>query len=369
MERFRFSLGVALFTLGGLLSTFASAQADARQLEWEKVLQGAKAEGRVTVMGPPGAKVRRVLSDAFEKIHPDLKIEFQGGQGGELAAKLIREREGNLYTTDVWIGGFGTQLSLLKPKGVLDPTEPALIVPEVADPKNWRDDKLEFADKDGKYSLVFVNQSGSLLVYNTQLVKAADSPQSLQDLLNPKWTGKLIAVDPTTGGPGRATFTWLYKDIGPEFIQALGKQKLVFTRDRRDLIEQVARGAYPLGIAPSSLDAQPFIDAKAPIKLTWNLKEGSYASASYGGVALVNKARHPNAAKVYINWLLGKNAQTLLSKAAGWVSRRKDVAPGDPEAVLKPDVKYFKVYLEDNTFVYKTKEYRRVMKAAFGLGR
>jgi iron(III) transport system substrate-binding protein len=369
MERFLFGLRVALLTLTAFLPTFASAQTDARQLEWEKVLQAAKKEGKVVVMGPPGARVRRVLTEALEKTHPDIKVEFQGGQGGELAAKLIREREGDLYTTDVWIGGFGTLLSLLKPKGVLDPTEPALIVPEVADPKNWRDYKLEFADKDGKYALVFVNQSGSLFVYNTDLVKLGEVPQSLQDLLNPKWTGKMIAVDPTTGGPGRATFTWIYKEIGTEFLQALGKQKLVFTRDRRDLVEEVARGAFPLGLAVSNLDAQPFIAAKAPIKLVWNLKEGSFASASYGGVALVNRAPHPNAAKVYINWLLGKEAQTVLAQAAGWVSRRKDVPPGDPEAVLKPGVKYFKVYLEDNTFIYRTEGYRRVMKEAFGLGR
>ena len=96
-------------------------------------------------------------------------------------------------------------------------------------------------------------------------------------------------------------------------------------------------------------------------------KEGSYASASYGGIALVSKAPHSNAAKVYINWVLGKEAQALLVDAARWVSRRKDVPPKDPAAVLKPGGKYFKVYTEDNTFLYKTKKYRALMKEVFGV--
>lgn len=369
MRKCLWMLWLGLFAVGVLFLTLARAQGSSWQLEWEKVLEGAKKEGTVVVKGPPGAKVRRALTGTFEKVYPGIAVEFEGGQGGELAAKLIREREAGLYTTDVWVGGFGTLLSLLKPKGIPDPIMPALILPEVADPKNWKDNKLEFADKEEKYALVFVNQSGSLLVYNTELLKPGDIPQSLQDLLNPKWKGKMIAVDPTTGGPGRAMFTWLYKEIGSEYIKALGKQKPVFTRDRRVLVEQVARGAYPLGVAVSNLDAEPFLDAKAPIKLVWNLKEGSYASASYGGVGLVNKAPHSNAAKVYINWLLGKEGQTLFAEAAGWVSRRKDMPPGDPKAVLQPSVKYFKVYLEDNTFVYRTEGYRKVMKEAFALGR
>ena len=103
--------------------------------------------------------------------------------------------------------------------------------------------------------------------------------------------------------------------------------------------------------------------------MVWHVKEGSYASASYGGLALVNRAPHPNAAKVYINWVLGREGQTLLAKAAGWVSRRRDVPAIDPAMELQPGVKYYRIYLEDATFIYKTKAYRKLMKEAFGIGR
>ena len=337
--------------------------------EWDELVKAAKKEGRVSVKGPPGAKVRRALTSGFQKAFPGIRVEYGGGRGGELAAKIIRERRAGIYTTDVWMGGFGTQLSLLRPQGVQDPIRPALILPEVKDPKNWRDNRLEFADNDGKYAFVFVNQSGTILAYNTSLVKRKDVPKSIKDFLDPKWKGKIIASDPTASGPGRATFTWLYKEFGPEYIRALGKQKLVFTRDRRSQADQIARGAYSLGIAVSNVDAKPFIDAGAPLQMVWNVKEGSYASASYGGLALVNRAPHPNAAKVYINWVLGKEGQTLLADAAGWVSRRRDVPAVDPVMELKPGVKYFRIYVEDVTFVYKTKPYRKLMKEAFGIGR
>ena len=337
--------------------------------EWDELVKAAKKEGRVSVKGPPGAKVRRALTSGFQKAFPGIRVEYGGGRGGELAAKIIRERRAGIYTTDVWMGGFGTQLSLLRPQGVQDPIRPALILPEVKDPKNWRDNRLEFADNDGKYAFVFVNQSGTILAYNTSLVKRKDVPKSIKDFLDPKWKGKIIASDPTASGPGRATFTWLYKEFGPEYIRALGKQKLVFTRDRRSQADQIARGAYSLGIAVSNVDAKPFIDAGAPLQMVWNVKEGSYASASYGGLALVNRAPHPNAAKVYINWVLGKEGQTLLADAAGWVSRRRDVPAVDPVMELKPGVKYFRIYVEDVTFIYKTKPYRKLMKEAFGIGR
>jgi iron(III) transport system substrate-binding protein len=354
-------LWFALFTVAFTSSSFAA--------EWDELVKAAKKEGKVSVKGPPGAKVRRALTSGFQKAFPGIRVEYGGGRGGELAAKIIRERRAGIYTTDVWMGGFGTQLSLLRPQGVQDPIRPALILPEVKDPKNWRDNRLEFADNDGKYAFVFVNQSGTILSYNTNLVKRKDVPKSIKDFLDPKWKGKIIASDPTASGPGRATFTWLYKEFGPEYIRALGKQKLIFTRDRRSQADQIARGSYSLGIAVSNVDAKPFIDAGAPLQMVWNVKEGSYASASYGGLALVNRAPHPNAAKVYINWVLGKEGQTLLAEAAGWVSRRRDVPALDPAMELKPGVKYFRIYTEAVTFVYKTKPYRKLMKEAFGIGR
>lgn len=354
-------LWLVLFTVTTTTPTLA--------LEWDELVKAAKKEGRISIKGPPGAKVRRALTGGFEKAFPGIRVEYGGGRGGELAAKIIRERRAGIYTTDVWLGGLGTQLSLLRPQGVQDPILPALILPEVKDPKNWKDNRLEFADNEGKYALVFVNQGGSIIAHNTNLVKAKDVPKSLQDLLDPRWKGKIIATDPTASGPGRATFTWLYKTIGSEYIRKLGKQKITFTRDRRSQADQVARGAYLLALGISNVDAKPFIDAGAPLKVGWHLKEGSYASASYGGLALVNRAPHPNAAKVYINWVLGKEGQTLLAEAAGWVSRRRDVPAIDPEMELKPGVKYFPIYVEDVIFVYKTKAYRKLMKEAFGIGR
>lgn len=354
-------LWLVLFTVTTTTPTLA--------LEWDELVKAAKKEGRISIKGPPGAKVRRALTGGFEKAFPGIRVEYGGGRGGELAAKIIRERRAGIYTTDVWLGGLGTQLSLLRPQGVQDPILPALILPEVKDPKNWKDNRLEFADNEGKYALVFVNQGGSIIAHNTNLVKAKDVPKSLQDLLDPRWRGKIIATDPTASGPGRATFTWLYKTIGSEYIRKLGKQKITFTRDRRSQADQVARGAYLLALGISNVDAKPFIDAGAPLKVGWHLKEGSYASASYGGLALVNRAPHPNAAKVYINWVLGKEGQTLLAEAAGWVSRRRDVPAIDPEMELKPGVKYFPIYVEDVIFVYKTKAYRKLMKEAFGIGR
>jgi ABC-type Fe3+ transport system substrate-binding protein len=70
-------------------------------------------------------------------------------------------------------------------------------------------------------------------------------------------------------------------------------------------------------------------------------------TAATGAVALVNRAPHPNAAKVYINWLLSKQGETVYSKDTGYNSRRTDVAPVDPELAIDPKRQYIETNTED----------------------
>jgi iron(III) transport system substrate-binding protein len=93
---------------------------------------------------------------------------------------------------------------------------------------------------------------------------------------------------------------------------------------------------------------------------------GGYVSAGFGSAMLVNKAPHPNAAKVFLNWLLAKEGQTAWSKAMGYVSRRLDV-PTDhlpPYWVPKPGVKYWPGYYEEDATL--SPEQEKVLKGLFG---
>ncbi len=281
------------------------------------------------VWGPPGPNARDSLIRGFRKSYPGIKIVFTSGSGSQGSSKLLRERRANHFLFDIHIGGITTMLSTLRPTGALDPIKPALILPEVLDSTKWLKGRLDFSDETGKHNLVFTSAVKIPLAINPKLVKREEI-HSFKDLLDPKWAGKVAMRDPTGPGPGLATVTHWYAHpaLGKEFIRDLFvKQKLILSRNDRQLWEWVTRGKYSIVISPSELATNDLQSKGVQVELIGadQMKEGSYLTAAFGSVGLVNRAPHPNAAKVYLNWLLSREAQTAWSQASGYSSRRLDV--------------------------------------------
>lgn len=322
------------------------------QAEWERVVKAAKEEGSVAVLGPPGNDVRRALTEPFEKSFPGIKVDYSGATGAKMAPRLLAERRAGHYLADVHVGNPGTTLTILFPIGALEPIRPALILPEAVDSGKWWRGKLEFADREGKYNLVFSTNVMAHVAVNPQLVKKNEI-RSYTDLLNPKWQGKIAMLDPTILGPGyaTATFWYIHSDLGKEFIRRiLAQQKIVLSRDNRQILEWLARGNYLIAVGPSELLSTELIAKGMPVGLLYpdQFKEGGMLNAGFGALALINRAPHPNAAKVYINWLLSKEGQADYSKASGYPSRRLDVPRDqfDPGSLPREGVPYIVGYDE-----------------------
>ena len=112
---------------------------------------------------------------------------------------------------------------------------------------------------------------------------------------------------------------------GKEFLQRLADQNLFINRDGQQLAVNLAKGnlAVALGLAQRFVD--PYIKGRLPIKVLTSVKEGMGGSNGFGTVAVMANAPHPNATKVYINWLLGKEGQDLYGRALTQGSRRFNV--------------------------------------------
>jgi len=328
----------------------ALATPAAWEQEWERVLAAAKREGKVAVIGPPGADVRRALTEPFQRKY-GITVEYLPARGGEIASRLQAERDAGQYLWDLHIGSPTYVFTLFGPMKALEPLEPALILPEVKDGQNWRGGKLPMVDKDG-FSLAMSKYVTEAFYYNTNLIKAGEI-KSYRDLLDPKWKGKIMALDPTILGSGDAKFAFFYlhKDLGPEFIRALARQEILITRDYNQIAEWLATGKYAISIGGDKNVIAPMTKAGAPLTSydSKQMKEGGSIHVGLTGLMPFNRAPHPNAAKVYINWLLTKEAQTEYSRATGLPSSRADVPTDHVDPFYLPVEGYIPLDGEDGT--------------------
>ncbi len=335
--------------------------------EWERVLAAARREGKVAVLGPAGSAQREALERGFEKAFPGIDVEYLGESGSVHARRLVEERKASIYSADVYIGGTTTAIGDLMPAGAADPLKPTLILPEVTETKNWRDGRLDFADNAQVYNLVPMPYPKTMIAYNKQLVDPKEL-QSYRDLLNPKWKGKLATMDPRIAGSGNVSyyFYYVHPTLGEAFIRQLAEQDVRPTRDQRQIAEWVAQGAVAMALGFGEDDMLAFVKEGAPIGMIQALQEGNPLVSGSSSVLLINKAPHPNAAKVYINWYLSKEGQTLMSQATGWPSLRLDVAGQyTPEhARYQPGVKYdIKTY--DEAAVKRKDDFGQVLAKYF----
>jgi iron(III) transport system substrate-binding protein len=339
------------------------------QVEWERVLAAAKGEGRVTVSGPPGDLIRRSITDAWRQAYPDIALDWQGGRTAESAAKLEAERRAGVYALDVFVGGTTTAATQVKPIGAMVPLKPALILPEVTDPRHWFGNKLEFADAD-EWNLVFTTVPKAVLAFTPGQVRYEDVDE-VQELLDPRWKGKIVINDPIPTGGGNSLFRWLWHVLGPEkgaeYFRALREQAAVADRDQRRQVEWIARGRYPILLGPSDTLAQQLGEQGMEVELVTDFKGyGTTTSASYGSIMMIDRPPHPNAAKVFVNWLLSQDGQTAYSRGTQQPVLRLDV-PTDHLAAdtrLKPDVAYWPSYTEEN--LHAPPGFNETLREVFG---
>ena len=324
------------------------------QEEWERVVAAAKREGKVAIAGPAGPAVRQGMTEPFEKKY-GISVEYLPMRGPEFVEKVRAERGAGQYLWDIYVGSPVNVYVYKELSSALDPLDPALILPEVKDGKNWQGGQLLFADK-GRTTLVMVTYATEAFGYNTKQVDPKEF-KSYKDLLNPKWKGKMAIYNPTVPGAGDAklAFFQLHPDLGPDFIRALAKdQEVIAMANVEQMMDWLANGrvAIVLGaskVAGAEFKKQGLIDYADPK----NMKEGGSVHVGVGAVALFNKAPHPNAAKVYINWLLSKEGATEFAKAGPYPSLRVDVPSFvDPYEVAQPN--YMRLDTEEGSNVRVT---------------
>jgi iron(III) transport system substrate-binding protein len=293
------------------------------QTEWERTLAAAKKEGTAVVGIPASSELRKAIGTRFkEKFGIDL--ELFPSRGPENVTRILKEHSAGVRYFDVLVAGGATPLSMVA-AGAADDFQPYMILPEVIEPKNWWGGHIwEDNVSTKRYIYAFLCYTSETFWYNTGQAEAQEF-RSFDDLLNPKWKGRIGFLDPRNPGSGQNTWAFLWKVKGEEYLAKLARQELLVTQNQRQMAEALAKGKLAFTVGLSHYTYEPFIKAGLPIKPVPNIKEGSHANNGSGVVTVVKNPPHPNATKVFINWLLGKDGQELYGKAMHQGTRRLDV--------------------------------------------
>ena len=353
-------LGVTL--LGFILLSLASAQSARAdwQSEWNKTVTAAKKEGRLVIYGGEEITHPEILNE-FAKKYPEIKVVTGSGRGSTLGPRILAERRAKKYLVDLFSGGPGTPYRVLYRGKALDPIKPMLLLPEVKDTSKWYRGRHYYADPKDAYLFIFEGSisGGASISYNTKVVNPKEF-KSYFDILNPKWKGKISFYNPTASGGGLNSVISLYNNpkLGPKFIRRLFEEMDVTVfRSRRQGPDWLATGKYPLCF--SCRDITRAIRQGLPVAQIPpdNLKEMEPVIGGGGSsvIVLINKAPHPNAAKVFINWYLSREGQIAWQRAMNTVvleasdSMRIDIPKDDVLADAKrlEGVKYRVISFRD----------------------
>jgi ABC-type Fe3+ transport system substrate-binding protein len=313
------SYGLVALVLLGLNNVLA---ADAQD-EWKKTVEAAKKEAKIVVGGPPTAVLRKQYKETFEQ-KLGVELELISAPGPQNAGKAAAEFKAGVRYFDVLHGGSGTLEPLMK-ENMLAPFLDYMILPEVKDPRQWWGGHLwEDNVKTSRFIYSFSADFSVPPFFNADLLKPGEI-SSYDDLLSPKWKGKIGFFDPRTPSAGQGLWGFLMKIKGKDFLQKLAQQDLFISRDGQQLAVGLAKGTLAIALGLSQRFVDPYTKAGLPIKVLTDIKEGLSGSNGFGTVAVMKNPPHPNAAKVYITWLLSKEGQELYSRALTQGSRRLDV--------------------------------------------
>ena len=289
------------------------------------MVQAAKKEGQLTwyttlIIN----QIVRPLSDAFEAKY-GIKVAASRASGNDTALKIINEARARRTQADIF-DGTSTIFPLLD-AGLVAAYPPKAVA-------NWPD---ELRDPKGLWSAMNVYYFTA--AYNTNLVPAADVPKTYEDLLDPKWKGKIAwTYDLSPGGPPgfiHNILTVMGEEKGMAYLRKFAAQEPVtIPAAQRVVLDKVIAGEYPLCVM--ILNHHVPISAAKGAPVEWIRMQPVVASTSL--ISIVKDAPHPNAAKLFEEFVLSDDGQKLLA-ANDYLPANPDVPAKVPE--LKPQAGHF----------------------------
>jgi iron(III) transport system substrate-binding protein len=320
------------------IALFATAPARGQDA---KLIEAAKKEGKVVVYGSLESDTTDTITKSFTQ-KTGLAVEYWRASATKVMDRAMSEYRANKPLFDIILTN-DNPMQIMQKQGIFAKYDS----PSARDfPKDAVDPNLG-----PRYRNVVIGT-----VYNTNLIKPADAPKTLEDLVKPQYRGKLVMPDPTQHTTTTQWVASLWKVLGKEkadkFIRDLAAMKPIFVESLLPAAERVASGETPVAI---TYVKYVYIYGKKGVPLDYSRLGKFMGDGHY--LALNNKAPHANAGKAFIDYFLDDESMTLMAKLGEFVNR-KGVYPPLPGADKIQFVEM--VDLDTKQFAEKKKEYQQI---------
>ncbi|HEY1371035.1 MAG TPA: extracellular solute-binding protein [Candidatus Binatia bacterium] len=280
------------------------------------LVREAKNERSVVWYAPINRENLRQFTTAFEAEYPFLKVDVLTGGPQTLLNRILTETRAGKYNFDTMNVRSSALYTLKKAAAVMRYESP-----------NRRALRAGFADKDGYLNGLWA----SLLVYmfNVNQVPRAQAPKSIEDLLQPKWKGKL-GMDEDADDWLAAVMDYYGDARGKEIARALGAQQLNVRKGRTLVSQLVAAGEFPLQIDAHHHEAVALKKAGAPVDYIF--PEPFVPVKAVSMFVLSSHPPHPHAAALLVDFMISKKGQEIAYRQNRWPAH-KELAAGGPDEV------------------------------------
>lgn len=270
----------------------------------DAILEGAKKEGVLVVYTSMSVdQVQRIL-DAFKTRYPFLKTTMFRAVGERLLTKIMTEAQAGKYDFDA-VQSAESQAYFLKKKNLLQ----RYVSPEA------KHIQKPFFDPDGYWTAVYIMPN--VIAYNTRMVKRNEVPKTDEDLLQPKWKGKM-GMDHTKP----EWFAWKLKRMGEEkglaYMKKLGAQEFRLYAGLSVVTNLLAAGEFLLVLNTYLHNVEDIKRKGAPVD--WIAQDPIFTKFQPLGIG--SKAPHPNAAKLFTDFMLSEEGQKVIASFGRVPTRR-----------------------------------------------
>jgi iron(III) transport system substrate-binding protein len=288
------------------LTVFAAplrAQAPASAPITPALVEAARKEGKVAFYTAMDLPVAEKLAKAFEAKYSGVAVRVERSGAERVFQRIAQEMGSNIHACDVVNSADAAHFISFKRNGWLAPYLPEEVAQHFP---------AEHRDPDGLFVTTRVWLSS--LGYNTNLVKPEDAPKSFADLLDPKWTGKMVKGHPAYSGTIMTATFQIVRELGWSYFEKLSKQRVMQVQSSTDPPKKLALGERAVQADGNDYNLLQLKDAGQPVEPIYP-SEGTPTITGPSGV--FKTAPNPNAARLFQNWLHAREGQQLLVDFTG----------------------------------------------------